>query len=148
MPHWAWLEYMKPQSPPPMTDFLQQCYTHSNKATPSKNAIPCEPMGLFSLQLPVCLTWSLLAFIPLPSHCPCCLWSHPLLGIKLPTFGQVLNLYLQPGLISSQSTFTATHAPAFSLRGPVQIPQAFLSVSHLLPVWSHLKTHTCILLQR
>lgn len=41
-------------------------------------------MWLFSFKLPVFLTWSFLAFIPLPSHCSCCLRSHPLLGINLP----------------------------------------------------------------
>lgn len=62
-----------------------------------------------------------------------------------PIFGQVPNPYLQPELSSGLSTsicFTEAHAPAFSLRGPVGVPQVLLSVSHLLAVRSGLKTHT------
>jgi hypothetical protein len=33
--HWTWLGHLKPQSPPPVTYFLQQGYTYSSKATPS-----------------------------------------------------------------------------------------------------------------
>jgi hypothetical protein len=36
---WAWLELFKPQSPPPVIQFLQQGHTHSNKATPP---VPCQ----------------------------------------------------------------------------------------------------------
>ena len=89
--------------------------------------LPAEP----SHQPPttVCLTWSLLAFIPFPSP----LTAPSVFGLIhswvliCPIFGQVPNPYLQPGLSSSRPTslcFTEAQALVFSLRGPVRVLQA------------------------
>ena len=43
MPHWAWLEHLRLQSPPLVTHFLQQSHIYSNKAKTSNSAMPCDP---------------------------------------------------------------------------------------------------------
>jgi len=49
---WAWLELLKPQSPPLVTHFLQQGHTYYNEATPPNNATPSESTGGHFPQLP------------------------------------------------------------------------------------------------
>ena len=45
--YWAWLEYLKPQSQPAVTHFLQQDHFYSKKATPPNSATaPYKPMGV------------------------------------------------------------------------------------------------------
>ena len=37
---WALLEHLKPQNPPPVTHFLQQCHTYFSQVIPSNGATP------------------------------------------------------------------------------------------------------------
>jgi hypothetical protein len=52
MRHSAWLEHLRPQSPPPVTHFLQQSHTYIVKATPPISATPYGLLGPFSLKPP------------------------------------------------------------------------------------------------
>lgn len=54
---WARLELVKPQSPPLMTQSLQQGHT-------SKNAIPYESGGHFHSNHHICMYWNLLFWSP------------------------------------------------------------------------------------
>ena len=47
---WAWLEQLTPQSPTPVTHFLQNGYTYSNKAISSNSATPDRTMEAFSFR--------------------------------------------------------------------------------------------------
>jgi hypothetical protein len=47
---WAWLEQLTPQSPTPVTHFLQNGYTYSNKAISSNSATPYKTMGAILIQ--------------------------------------------------------------------------------------------------
>lgn len=44
---WAWVEHLPPQSPSPVTHFLQKSRTNSNKATLPNCAIPYGSIGPF-----------------------------------------------------------------------------------------------------
>lgn len=48
--YWAWLELLKPQSPPPAAHFLWQGHIYSNKATPPNITIPFGPTGAIFIQ--------------------------------------------------------------------------------------------------
>lgn len=49
---WALLEHLKPQNPPPVTHFLQQCHTYFSQVIPSNGATPSEPLEPFALKAP------------------------------------------------------------------------------------------------
>lgn len=57
--HWAWLEYMKPQSPSPVTHFLPQSHTFESSQT-----VPlCGDQVVQSMSL-----WGPFSFKPLQKH--------------------------------------------------------------------------------
>jgi hypothetical protein len=43
----AWLEHLRWQSLPPITQFLQQCHVYYNKATLPNSVIQYEPEAIF-----------------------------------------------------------------------------------------------------
>lgn len=93
----------------------------------------------------VCLPRFLLASSPVPPAVPAV--SRSLIHswvLICSTSGRVPNPHLHPGFSSGLPCFVA-HL-CFPTRALPRSHRPF-SVSHLLPVWSQLKTHTCILLQ-
>jgi hypothetical protein len=48
--HCIWFEQVRLQIPPPVTHFLQQSHTYSNKTTPPNNVTPYRPMGAIITQ--------------------------------------------------------------------------------------------------
>jgi hypothetical protein len=72
--HWACLEHLTPQTPPPVTYFFQQDHTHS-KTTPPQTATPHEPTGTFLFKLPhFPCAWSPMHLRTAP--CDYVLWPH------------------------------------------------------------------------
>ncbi|EDL99887.1 rCG36156 [Rattus norvegicus] len=58
----GWLEPLKPQSPSPVTNFLQQCLTYSNKATPPPPPPP-GPIGGWGSSFKPLLALTVASFI-------------------------------------------------------------------------------------
>ena len=48
--HWAWLQHLRPQCSSPVTHFILQGHTYSNKNTPPNNVTTYEPLGAIFFQ--------------------------------------------------------------------------------------------------
>lgn len=57
---WIWLEHLKPQSQPLLTQFLEQGHTYYNKAKSPNSVTPCGPMRTIFIQNPTLI----ICFLP------------------------------------------------------------------------------------